>query len=86
MRRCLVLFGTLAAASVMNASGALAVEYPWCLYYSGGGMDGGGTNCGFTTFDQCLATASGAGGFCNENPRYSAPTYNPVPHKKPRRH
>jgi len=26
-------------------------NYPWCAYYSGGD-DGGGTNCGFITFEQ----------------------------------
>ena len=26
-------------------------NYPWCAYYGGGNY---GTNCGFTTFEQCL--------------------------------
>jgi Protein of unknown function (DUF3551) len=51
---------------------ARAVEYPWCLYYGGSGL-GGGTNCGFTTFEQCLATLRGNGGICSQNPFYAAP-------------
>jgi hypothetical protein len=30
----------------------------------------GGTNCGFTTFQQCLETVSGIGGFCQRNNLY----------------
>ena len=40
---------------------AEAQNYPWCAYYDG---SFGGTNCGFTTFQQCLDTVSGIGGFC----------------------
>jgi hypothetical protein len=50
---------------------AEAQNYPWCAYYSASG--GGGTNCGFTTFQQCMATVSGIGGFCNENTQYQPP-------------
>jgi len=53
---------------------AHAQNYPWCAYYSG---QGGGTNCGFITFDQCLANVSGIGGFCEPNTLYQPP---PGPH------
>jgi hypothetical protein len=39
---------------------------PWCSDYSGRG--GGGSNCGFYSFDQCLANVRGIGGFCVRNP------------------
>jgi hypothetical protein len=55
---------------------AEAQNYPWCAYY-GGDADGGGTNCGFTTFQQCLETVSGIGGFCQRNNLYQPP---PGPH------
>ena len=42
------------------------IEYPWCAQYSGGG-NGGGRNCGFSTIEQCRATISGIGGFCEPN-------------------
>ena len=42
-----------------------AQNYPWCAYYKNGG-----TNCGFTTFDQCMATVSGIHGYCTRNTQY----------------
>ena len=54
-----VLTGSIAVVS--NAS---ALEYPWCARYSD---DHGGTNCGFSTFEQCEAARSGNGGICDRN-------------------
>jgi len=53
---------------------AEAQNYPWCALYSG---PGGGTNCGFTSFEQCMDTLRGIGGFCNQNPQYTPPAGNP---------
>jgi hypothetical protein len=47
---------------------ANAQNYPWCAYY--GGRNGGGANCGFTDFNQCMATVSGIGGYCARNTQY----------------
>ncbi len=53
------------ATFVMPAQAA--IEYPWCVQY-GGGMDGGGgRNCGFVSYEQCMMTARGAGGSCEQN-------------------
>jgi len=46
---------------------AKAQSYPWCAQYGG---PAGGTNCGFTTFQQCLETLNGIGGFCERNTQY----------------
>jgi len=46
---------------------AEAQNYPWCAQYSDGS---GSKNCGFTTFQQCLADVSGVGGFCTQNSTY----------------
>jgi hypothetical protein len=54
---------------------AEAQNYPWCAIY--GGFDDGGTNCGFTTFEQCMATARGLGSNCQPNTQYQPP---PGPH------
>jgi hypothetical protein len=54
---------------------AQAQDYPWCAQFSGLG----GTNCGFTTFEQCMATLAGIGGFCNANTQYVAPGGQPAP-------
>jgi hypothetical protein len=77
MRVLLFVLGILAAAITVNTPAA-AQNYPWCALYSGGGV-GGGRNCGFTTFEQCLATVSGIGGSCLRNTQYEPP---PGPHPK----
>jgi hypothetical protein len=41
------------------------------------GDDGGGTNCGFVSYAQCMATLSGMGGFCNRNTQY-VPAAGPI--------
>jgi Protein of unknown function (DUF3551) len=51
---------------------AEAQSYPWCAIYSGGAA-GGGTNCGFISFEQCMATARGLGSFCYFNTQYQPP-------------
>ncbi len=60
---------TLAMASVMLAAFVLgsgtASAAPWCTEYGGG--KGGGTNCGFYSYQQCMANAWGNGGFCRRN-------------------
>ena len=58
----------LAAVSVIFAvlllGGKAAHAAPWCAQYGGGG---GGTNCGFYSFEECMANAWGNGGFCRRN-------------------
>ncbi|MGD9921748.1 MAG: DUF3551 domain-containing protein [Pseudorhodoplanes sp.] len=58
----IALTGSLASLSAVEAR-----EYPWCARY-----DWTTTNCGFVSFQQCLATISGIGGRCEQNPRYVA--------------
>jgi hypothetical protein len=36
-----------------------------------GGRFGGASNCGFSTWNQCMATVSGIGGFCTHNQFYN---------------
>ncbi len=68
----------LAALTAFAAPSAQAeVEYPWCALYGRYGTQA--TNCGFSTYQQCLATISGVGGYCARNPRYQGRA------KKPRR-
>lgn len=71
MRLLLLMLGILAGTAAI-ATRADAQNYPWCAIY-GDGM-GGATNCGFTTFQQCMATVSGMGGFCQPNTQYQPPT------------
>jgi len=61
------------AAMAVPAKQAAAIEYPWCAQYGGRG-GGGGRNCGFVTLEQCRATISGIGGWCEPNQLYNGPT------------
>jgi Protein of unknown function (DUF3551) len=65
----------LAASVAIPAMSALtqpaaANEYPWCVIY--GDMEG--KNCGFVSYDQCMLTARGAGGYCEQNLFYPGTT------------
>jgi hypothetical protein len=52
-------------------TGRCGIYRPWCVQY--GGNDGdNGTTCAFTSFEQCMMTARGGGGFCVQNPWYLA--------------
>jgi tetratricopeptide (TPR) repeat protein len=51
-------FAVFLAIAPQSAQSAL-----WCAAYRNGG-----NNCGFYTYDQCLAAVSGIGGFCNKSP------------------
>ena len=72
----LTIFAVLAALMAFAALPAKAeVEYPWCAQYGRFGTQA--TNCGFSTYRQCLATISGIGGYCARNPRYQARAKRP---------
>jgi hypothetical protein len=61
------------AASMLLApavSANAAIYYPWCAVYSG--TDSGGTNCYFSTHQQCMETVRGVGGVCEPNGFYDA--------------
>ena len=73
MKATLFVLRVVGAMSGLAGS-AYAQNYPWCATYSGRG--GGAQNCGFTTFEQCQATVSGIGGFCDRNTQYQPKTHN----------
>jgi hypothetical protein len=60
---------TLAMASIFLGTVVLGTDAasaaPWCTEYGGSGR--GGSNCGFYSFEQCMANAWGNGGFCRRN-------------------
>jgi len=69
MRLSLFVLGILAA--MLFIADPAEADDAWCAYYN---FDhGGATNCGFATFQQCLATVSGIGGSCGPNPQYQPP-------------
>ena len=65
--RILVLGSLIALGGLSLDAPATAKEPAWCAVYRTGG-----NNCGFHTHEQCMATVSGIGGFCNRNP-YAEP-------------
>jgi Protein of unknown function (DUF3551) len=67
-----VLTVTLTAPLLSNRS-AMAVEYPYCRY-------GGGTNCGFSSFEQCIAGGL-MGDVCTQNPFYTVPRSSSAPRR-----
>ena len=68
MRVLLFMLAIIVVAAGIGTR-AEAQNYPWCADYAGFGSQ----NCGFTTFQQCLAALSGNGGFCNANTQYVSP-------------
>ena len=63
----LIAFGSVISLFLI-ADPAAADPYKWCANYRNGG-----SNCGFTTFEQCQATVSGVGGSCEPNQFYTGP-------------
>jgi hypothetical protein len=61
------LFVIAAALALTALSGHQAAAAAYCAY-SGGTRGGGYENCGFYTWEQCLANISGMGGHCMRNP------------------
>jgi len=74
MRYLLAVFGMLVATAVTPAvTPAMAQNYPWCEYLGGGEASGGGRNCGFISFEQCMESARGNGNDCRVNTQYEPP-------------
>lgn len=57
--RILTIVAALAASTLLGGwTFGFDRQGPFCLY------DRGYTNCGYPSFQACMATASGAGGYC----------------------
>ena len=62
MIRALVITAILVAGAMLLPPGsAPAQRGKWCAEYN---ADGGATNCGFNSYQQCRAAISGVGGSC----------------------
>ena len=62
MRAVLFALATGAAVSLFNVGAAQAQNYPFCLVSGPGPGD-----CKYDTYEQCMATASGTGKYCQPN-------------------
>jgi hypothetical protein len=85
MCRAILVFLAAIGPAALGASPAAAVgtRYPFCIQ---GDEQPGLSNCTFTSYEQCQATASGRRLWCIANPYYvgtnDAPTadyYRPLP-------
>jgi hypothetical protein len=85
MRPTILSLFVIAAAllgEIQAASAQSPTSYPWCarIYQK----EGAATSCYFTSYQQCMTTLSGIGGYCYQSPYYhAAPAKAPV---RPRRH
>ena len=69
MRRAILVFLTASGLAILGGAPAEAVgtRYPFCIT---GPEQPGLSNCTFTSYEQCQATASGRQLWCVENPDY----------------
>jgi hypothetical protein len=70
MRRAVWALMVCCAASTMGAPPAAAQNYPFCI--KGCDFGAGRGDCSFSSYQQCLATASGRDAYCDANPYFSA--------------
>jgi len=64
MTRILIVVAALAASTLLGGW-AFDKQGPFCIF------DRDYTNCGYPSYDACMAAARGVGGFCRPNPMYS---------------
>ena len=66
MRKFILALMAATAVCVATSAPAAAFDYPWCLQGPQTGIPG---DCSYTSYAQCMATASGQYAYCNINPR-----------------
>ena len=78
MRHALILLLASAGLAAFQAAPAQAVgtRYPFCIQ---GDEQPGLSNCTFTSYEQCAATASGRRLYCIPNPYYVGESEPPPP-------
>ena len=89
MKNVLIAFGLAAAALGTGTPAAQAQNYPWCEYIGGGFGGGGGRNCGFVSYQQCMESARGNGNDCRPNTMYEprgGDAYQPVHRSRKHKH
>jgi Protein of unknown function (DUF3551) len=69
--RMIFVIVTLATVMMIQPHAASAAPYwPWCSYYGGRSS---AHACAFSSWEQCMETVRGIGGYCQVNP------YGPPP-------
>jgi Protein of unknown function (DUF3551) len=73
----LFLIAAALVGETQAASAQSPTSYPWCARV---GQKDGPTSCYFKSYEQCMTTLSGIGGYC-----YKSPYYHAVPPDAPPR-
>jgi hypothetical protein len=81
MRAALLALTAFATVLAINATPAAARDYPYCI--KGKDWLSPVGDCSFTSYQQCLATASGRFAWCDTNPFYNS--HNQMPRRESRR-
>ena len=76
--RTLAAVATTATALLIGAAGPVQAA-PWCAWFTGYSYN---YDCSYFTFEQCLATIRGVGGYCARNVYPEPPRYPPPAHRK----
>jgi hypothetical protein len=80
--RLISILLAIVGGAFVSLAPALAQNYPWCANFA----DGAGVNCGFSTYEQCMVTSQGSGGYCARNNLYVAPGAAAPSHQAARKH
>jgi hypothetical protein len=67
MRMILAVLWMVTAALSIHSGPVNAQNYPWCA------QGGESTNCGFVSYEQCMAASR----WCDRNPMYQPPAEQP---------
>jgi hypothetical protein len=70
MTRILVIAAALAASTLLGGW-AFDRQGAYCVF------DRDYSNCGYPSYQACVAAASGVGGFCRPNPQYTGERRKP---------
>jgi hypothetical protein len=86
MRLPILSLFAIAAALLVEmqvASAQSPYSYPWCSQLPAAQSDA--TTCYFTSYQQCMTTISGIGGYCYQSPYYHAAAASQPPAARSRR-
>lgn len=67
IRTVVLTLAAVAATALLGTSPGFAQNGRWCIENA---PDGGGRDCMYDTYRQCMAARAGIGGFCGRNPLY----------------
>jgi hypothetical protein len=74
--RSRIILPVVASLALMGAADLASAQsptsYPWCSRQNARGS--AATSCYFTSYQQCMTTISGIGGYCYQSPYYHGRT------------